>query len=441
MSFDSLIRSIKAHRWLALGIFLVSQLVTLAFWMVTPQQYKATTTVLITRTPSLVRTVLDDPKANFLMSRVALLQSRLVTDRVVARLGLANAEVLRDQWMLSPEPRPTFEDWIAMMISGGLVPEGKARSYILTVAYVAPSAEFASALSNAYAAELLDAVNAINQRNDQNVAGVSEGSAKRALQQMQEAHTQLLALGRASGVTQGGFDNTDVRQFYRLSKLATANLRSSIEQGVIADSVKDMKDVGAMLDDAYLKERRQELARVMAGQAASLVSKGANHPSTVGLEAAVLSLKREIAAYEAKRSQSVSATAQTQVRANTESAKDREEAQSQLLKSAADRLSYDRALARFNAMGEEYVDMSADAALIGLNSDAPKSDMQIIMNATPPAKAWFPQLIYVGPISLVMGLVCMAAACAIMGSRTRSVSSVQDLSALVGATAIGHLKG
>lgn len=440
MRFDSLFRSIKAHRWLAIGIFVTSQLITLFFWLTTPQQYKATTQVLMSRTPSLVRTVMDDPKTNFLMTRVALLQSRLVTDRVVARLGLGSAEVLREQWMQSPEPRMTFEDWLAAMISGGLVPGGKAGSYILSVSYIAPSAEFASALSNAYAAELLEAVNALNQRNDQNAGGSSESSAKQALRRMQEAHAQLLTLSRASGVTQEGFDNPEVKRFYGLSRLSTANLRAALEQGAVVDSMRDIKDVGAMLDDTYLKERRGELATLMAAQAASLVRKGANHPDTARVEAAVLAMKRDIAAYEAKRSQAVLATAQQQTRSSTESLKGREEAQAKLLQSANERQAYDRAMERFTALGDEYVENSVDAAVIGLSNDAPKSDMQIIQSATAPVDPWFPLAIYVVPISLAIGLVCTASACAIMGARTKAVSSVEDLSELVGATAIGRLK-
>lgn len=440
MRFDSLFRSIKAHRWLAISIFVTTQLITLFFWLTTPQQYRATTSVLMTRTPSLVRTVMDDPKANFLLTRVALLQSRLVTDRVVARLGLGSAEVLREQWMRSPEPRMTFEDWIAAMISGGLVPGGKAGSYILAVSYIAPSPEFASALSNAYALELLEAVNALNQHNDQTAAGKTESGAKQSLRQMQEAHAQLLTLSRASGVTQEGLGNTEVKRFYGLSRLSTANMRAALEQGTIVESLREMKDVGAMLDDSYLKSRRKELATLMAAQAASLVSKGANHPDTAIIEASVLSAKREIAAYEAKRSRSLAATAQQQARSSTESLKDRDEAQAKLLESAAERMKYDRAMERFNALGDEYVENSVDAAVIGLSSDAPKSDMQIIQAATPPVEPWFPLAIYVVPISLGIGLVCMAAACAIMGARTKSVASVEDLSALVGATAIGRLK-
>lgn len=440
MRFDSLFRSIKAHRWLAIGVFVTSQLLTLAMWLTTPQQYRATTSVLMTRTPSLVRTVMDDPKANFLFTRVALLQSRLVTDRVVARLGLGSAEVLREQWMRSPEPRMTFEDWIASMISGGLVPGGNAGSYILSVSYIAPSPEFASALSNAYAAELIEAVNAINQRNDQNAGGSTESGAKQSLRRMQEAHAQMLALSRASGVTQDGFSDTEVKRFYGLSKLSTTNLRVALEQGTIVESLRGMKDVGSMLDDSYLKERRSDLAKLMAAQAASLVSQGANHPDTAIIEASVLSAKREIAAYEAKRSQSLTATAQQQARSSTESLKDREDAQASLLQSAPDRLNYDRAVERFDTLGNEYVESSVEAAMIGLNSDAPKSDMQIIQNATPPVNPWFPLAIYVVPISLGIGLVCMASACAIMGARTKAVSSVEDLSELVGATAIGRLK-
>jgi len=441
MSFDSLLRSIKAHRWLALGIFLTCQLITAGWWFLTPQQYKATTTVLLSRAQSLVRTVQDDPKTGLLMSRVALLESRNGTERVVARLGLASAEVLREQWLLSPEPRLTFEDWLAAMISGGLIPEGKPRSYVLGVSYIAPSPEFASALSNAYAAELLEAVNAINQRNDQNVGNASEGGAKRSLQKMQEAHAQLMALSRASGVLQDGLFNTEVRQFHGLSRLATKNLRASVEQRVMVESVRDMKDVGAMLDDPYLKERHHELAKLMAAQAASLVKKGANHPNTVGIEASVLSLKRQIAAYEATRGQSLSAGAQSSLNANEESIKDREAARDKLLASAADRLKYDRAVERFNATGEDYVDASAETAMMGLNSDAPKADMQIMQNAAPPATPWFPRLIYVGPFSLAVGLICMAAACLILNARTKLVSSAQDLSALVGVATIGRFKG
>lgn len=439
MGLSGLFRSVKRHRWLAIGIFVLSQLVTAAFWFVLPHQYKSTAMVLIPGWISPGRTVQDDPRNNVLAGRIALLQSRLVTDRVLHRLGLNTAEPLKEQWERVKEPRPAFEDWLANVISGGLLPEVNPKSFILSVSYISTNPDFASGLANAYAAELVDVVSAINQRSDQSAGSASERGAKDVLKKMKETQERILALGRQNGTTQESFLDPQVKGFYSLSRLATINLKASLEQDAVVDALAGMNDYGSLLDDEFLKDRRQVLASLVALQASNLETKGASHPDSVKIKAVIEGVQRQITAHELQRSRAVTAGSQIQRRSSQGMEQDDAQARQKLLASAGNRLEYDRAVQDVEALGEQFVEFSKDSAVIELNNDAPKADMFVIQAAASPVNPWFPKLSYVLPISLGLGLICMLFACRIAGARHPAIASEQDLSKIVGAAAIGRL--
>lgn len=66
-------RILKQHRKLALAVFVSSQAIALAYWLVLPRQHMATALVLADTHPSPVRSVTGDPSVTVVGARAALL--------------------------------------------------------------------------------------------------------------------------------------------------------------------------------------------------------------------------------------------------------------------------------------------------------------------------------------------------------------------------------
>jgi succinoglycan biosynthesis transport protein ExoP len=429
---------VRARPKTALCMLLMSQVVAGVCWWRLPHQYRAETVVMVTANVSPVQVVKDDGSANVVLARVALLQSRLMADRVIARLGLADNAAMRESWSMIGPGGPSYEDWLVNIVSGGLVPEPHTGSYMLTVAYASPLPGFAAVFANTYADELVALTDALNTRNDQTAESALAKGVERSKAQFEQARAELAVAGRE---VQGfnGYAGEEWRKFLLLKAQTSRNTRAYVDVNASSEILGKGGDAGIVLDDTYLVTKQGELSALRAQRAAVVTSKGADHPLTKALDAGIRSLEEGMALYERKRRQSITASANVSRSNLGQAERDSQEARQALLghlvKNQAFDASYEAALQR----GAAYEAALTDHAMMALNRDAARSDVRVLSRAIVPEDPWFPRWYYYFPLAALAGMICAALGSALVERRDRRVRSLEDMSLLCGASLAGRI--
>jgi succinoglycan biosynthesis transport protein ExoP len=432
---------VRARPYLALTILVLSQVTAAACWLLVPHNYKAQATVLLDSNPSPVQLVKDDGQSSVLAARMALLRSRLLADRLVTRLKLDTNPLMRDTWESMGPKRPPFDDWLAQLVASGLVPELTPRSYMLRVGYASPSPEFATALANAYATELIDLVDVLNRGYDQIGARKIDASVSAARARWLASQKAVLAEG-ANAPLLPGMSDPQMRQFMLLNAVNTRSTADYIAGQAANEVVTRMADPGDAMDDAYLVKQQGELGDLRTQRSAAVTSLGAQHPVVKGLDANISAVEDSIKLYKVKRRSSMGVGVQVKRDVLGAASGQAAEAKDALLDSVKRRRQYDERVSTAEQAGEAYEELLSEQSTVALNKDIPRSDLQLLNLATQPGEAWFPQWYYYVPISLIMGFVYVLLGCGITEMRDRRVRSVNDVVGLSGAELAGHvLKG
>lgn len=431
--------SVRSRPWLALAILVLSQLMALTAWLFLPHQYKATAEVLLSLDPGPVQTVRNEAQVNVIAARMALLTSRLVVDRVVARSGIAQSSLLRARWAELGEGKLAYDDWISAIVAGGLVPSTRPGSMLVDVSYVSASPEFASVLANLFAEELAQVADQLNKGYDQFAEGTATRSVEVSRDEMARAHQEVLSVSRAGLLLGVGEGDPELRSFLRGSRLANASRIVSTESAILAETANGQTDHGSLLDDAEIRALRSSLTALRARQAAAVISVGAAHPGVQAMEAQIASVESSIRIHEAKRK--ASTQVQAAIRSEAMHAAERAELRDRdrLLSQAGDKEHLQLSLERFESRGQAYEDAMVTQAALLLNKDAPRTDVIVVSQAPKPDNPWWPSWEYYIPTSLVVSLLCVLFACHALERMDRRVSSVESIEVLVGVPVLGRI--
>lgn len=430
--------SVRARPYLASSIFVLSQLTAAACWWGMPHYYKAQAVVVLDSNPSPVQLVRDDELGTVMPARVALLRSRLLVDRLVARLKLDTSARMRENWENMGPNRPRFEDWLAQLIAGGLVPEMSSGSYVLHVGYASPSPAFAMTMANAYAAELIDLVDVLNRGYDQIAARKIDASVSAARARWLASQKAALVDGENAPLLPG-FSDPEMKRFILLNGLNTRTGTEYLGGRAATDVLMGMADPGVALDDSYLSKQQAILGDLRSQRAAAVTSMGAAHPVVKGLDASIAAAEGSIKLYKDKRRSSLGVELQVKQDVFGATSEQAALAKDALLLSAKRRQQYEARVTAADQAGDEYEQASSEQLVVALNQDVPRTDLQLLSLATQPQDAWFPQWYYYIPISMGMGMLYVWLGCWLTEVRSRRVRSGDDVEDIAGAELIGRV--
>jgi uncharacterized protein involved in exopolysaccharide biosynthesis len=437
MTWPNWIRAIGFHKGLALGVFVSTQVVFTGAWFAAPHFYKADALIVFAKTGMQTGTVTETAQGQNLASRVALLGSRMVTDRVVARLGLS--EPLRPTWEALPVgERLAFDDWLFVALSSGLVPSRSLSPYLLSVGYASASPEMSAGLANAYATELQDVIGLLSRRDEATVAAVMDVAVKDARNHLHAAQDELMRLNREDGILSEGLLDDGYRIVRRASRQSgntrTAAIESSVTQAVVAQ----LRQRGSLLDDTMIKDLKADLRALEVAQAGALARLGASHPEVKSLESRIEALQRKVAQQESARVLSVGASADIDRRVASASEDTASQATGRVMDTLAQRYRYDAANQRMNDAGDGLADALTQVSVMSLLADAPTVDVRVLQQATLPLTYWMPRPEIVFGVSVVSGFLFMVLAASLSERFGVRVRDADQLKALLGQEVIGR---
>lgn len=431
-------RVMRCRPILAGSIFVMAQIVAAVCWFTLPHHYKAEAVVLLDASNNPFQIATNDVRANMLASRVGLLSSRLVAERVVKRLGLDRMAAMQQQWDTLGEDRPSFESWLESVALAGLIPQASPGSSLVTVSYASPSPEMAQAMANAFAEELAFAADQLNRGIDLFAGQAYAKAWERARDEMRSAHAAL-AQGAADSQVLDVVADPALRAHLRSSSQTTSIVGAFLGQDAINQVLAGKADPGSLLDDAYLVQQRERLAQLRTQRAEVVASMGAQHPVVRALDASTVGVEADIRRYEQKRRASQSSRASGMEQTVRSLQQDDAREQAALLGRERQRQALASAQQKADLSAERYEEILTQAELTQLLKDAPRGDVRVVSLSALPASTWFPSLTYFAPVSLVMGLLLAWIGAHASEKRDRRVRSEEELQELVGAPVVGRL--
>lgn len=451
--FGELWRRLMQRKWLLLGIALATFLLTAVFTFLSPDVYRATTTLQVT--PEETRVSLGDraetaraPRSEreFYQTQIELLGSERLTNETIEGLQIADRfednNSLRARayaWLTSIKQRIAGDE---AQVQQSNVGENFRRnlniyavedSQIFKISYDHTDPKLTADIVNALAANYKQM--SLNLRNEavSNTKETLEGKLKEAKLTLEKSERELVAFAKKQGIITLDGDRSAASGV--LDSLNLALTEATSARIAAEASLKRSQNVAGAdrtLENPAIQRLKEELARVQAEYRDQSRLFKADFPEMQQLQARINELSKEIQ----RESSSIDRTTRGRLQAEYEAAKQREselrgevKKQEAVLmgnrdKSAgyltlqreveADRTNYESLLARLNEIGRV--------------ADSSASNVAIVDEAVAPTRPFAPNI----PLNLFMGaalgllLGLLAAVLAeMMDDRLRSVEDMR----------------
>ncbi len=451
--FGELWRRLMQRKWLLLGIALATFLLTAVFTFLSPDVYRATTTLQVT--PEETRVSLGDraesaraPRSEreFYQTQIELLGSERLTNETIEELQIA------DRFEDNNSLRARAYAWLTSIkqsIAGDEAQEQQSNvgenfrrnlniyavedSQIFKISYDHTDPKLTADIVNALAANYKQM--SLNLRNEavSNTKETLEGKLKEAKLTLENSERELVAFAKKQGIITLDGDRSAASGV--LDSLNLALTEATSARIAAEASLKRSQNVAGAdrtLENPAIQRLKEELARVQAEYRDQSKLFKADFPEMQQLQARINELSKEIQ----RESSSIDRTTRGRLQAEYEAAKQREselkgevKKQEAVLmgnrdKSAgyltlqreveADRTNYESLLARLNEIGRV--------------ADSSASNVAIVDEAVAPTRPFAPNI----PLNLFMGaalgllLGLLAAVLAeMMDDRLRSVEDMR----------------
>lgn len=451
--FGELWRRLMQRKWLLLGIALATFLLTAVFTFLSPDVYRATTTLQVT--PEEARVSLGDraeparaPRSEreFYQTQIELLGSERLTNETIEELQIADRfednNSLRARayaWLTSIKQSIAGDE---AQVQQSNVGENFRRnlniyavedSQIFKISYDHTDPKLTAEIVNALASNYKQM--SLNLRNEavSNTKETLEGKLKEAKLTLENSEHELVAFAKKQGIITLDGDRSaasGVLDSLNLELTAATSARIAAEASL--NRSQNVAGADRTLENPAIQRLKEELARVQAEYRDQSKLFKADFPEMQQLQARISELSKEIQ----RESSSIDRTTRGRLQAEYEAAKQREselrgevKKQEAVLmgnrdKSAgyltlqreveADRTNYESLLARLNEIGRV--------------ADSSASNVAIVDEAVAPTRPFAPNI----PLNLFMGaalgllLGLLAAVMAeMMDDRLRSVEDMR----------------
>lgn len=411
MTFEQFYRILRARRKLAWSVYLGILILAIAYCLLWPKSYTATTNVVV---ESKV-----DPITGFasggaglqtsalLATQMSIMKSDHVARQVVRDLKLDQSAETRETWEKDTSGRGSFEDWLAKRLVKGLTVEPSKESTVLELSYESVEPNFAATLANAFAKAYLDALVQMKTEPARQYAGYFEERAALARTKLEEAQKALAAAQKERGIFL-----TDERLDAEASRLNELGLQqtsiramrveSSSRRQVVDGSPERIADVST---NAVVMQFKADLSRLQ-GQLSELQSSlGDNHPSVKQVKANIEQQTRRLNAEIAKAANVVRST-DTVLREREEAATKAYEAQRQRLLTMKDQRNEVAILEReVDSAAKVYETMVLRQSQSSLESNSNQSSAYILSAAVAPPTHSSPRSFLAIALALTLGTV------------------------------------
>jgi polysaccharide biosynthesis transport protein len=444
MSFGQCLAILKARWKVALLVFLLTVLTSIAVSLLLPKQYTSTASVVVDFKPDPVTAMIYSGMAppGLIGTQVEVLQSERVARRVIRNLKLADNLQVRDQWLQSTEGVGSIETWLLDGLQKRLEVKPSREASVITVSYKAADPNFAAGVANAYVQAYLETSLALRVDPAKQYSAFFDSRAKEARETLEKAQARVSAFQKAKGIIA-----TDERLDVETARLGELSSQAVMLQALTSEassrqaqarsaSADKMQEV---LNNPLIGTLKADLSRADARLQELNSRLGSDHPQVLEAKANMASLRSRIDA-ETQRVTAgvgVSDTIARQRGADVRSALAAQRAQVLRMKAVRDEGSvlvrdvesaqrtFDAVVSRFNQST--------------LESQTTQSNVSLLTAAEPPLEHSSPKLLLNTVVAVVLGALLAVGGVLLLEFMNRRVRSAQDISFTLGLPLLGTL--
>ena len=395
MTFDQLIRVIRARIWLVLIIAATIFLLTLGVSLIMPKSYDATATVMVDARPdpvSLAAGSLQQP--SFLATQVDIIKSPAVALKVVKSLRLDDAPDLRERWLKEAQGKGEYMAWAASVIARGLEVKPSRESNVVDIVYGGGDPKFAAVLANAFAQAYIDSTVQIRVDPARRYADFFEERAKLARAKLEAAQIKLAEAQRAKGIV-----ITDERLDVELSRLNELGSQISALRALKAESgsrssvARDNPDrVQDVLNNPVVAGLKADLARSEAKLEEISARYGTSHPLIIETTANINALRERIRAETSRVTTSVTLNNTVNTSRESQAQAAYAEQRARVLKLKDDRSELQVLEREVDSVQRIYDSIQSRLSQINLESKSEQSAVYLLSPATEPIRHSSPRV-------------------------------------------------
>lgn len=433
MSFSQFISILRARKWIAIWVWLLTVTVTTVVSYLLPNAYQATTSLVFNSKGA-------DPVTGFVMpttlmpgymaTQVDIIKSRTVAMKVVKKLGVEKSKSAVDKFLEETDGAGDINSWYADRFLTGLDVEPSRQSNIIEIRYTWADPDFAANMANAFAKAYLDTNLELKIEPVKQAAKFFQNQLNGLREDVENAQAKLSGYQREHEITSEA-GRLDV-EMSRLAELSSHLVAAQAQTYAAASKHKQLRKSGAasspeVLSNPLIQGLKSNLIQAEAKFSDMSQRLGKNHPLYIAAEEEVQSLKKSLnkevsrASVGVGESAKVSELRESEIKAALAAQKERvlklkseQDEMAALVREAesAQRI-YDNALLKFSQTNIE--------------SQSSQTDIVVLNPATPPVEHAKPRRKLNIVLSFILGTLLAAAFSLVFEFFDRKVRTADDI--------------
>ncbi|NBD22226.1 chain length determinant protein EpsF [Aquabacterium fontiphilum] len=439
MSFSQLLSILKARRYVALGIFLFTVLVTVVVSLILPKQYTAEATVVVdVKSPDPIAGMVLPGMMSpaYMGTQIEVIQSERVARRVINELRLAQNESIRQQWRDETNGEGSFEAWLTDVLQRRLSVKPARESNVITISYSAVDPRFAAALANAFMQAYIATNLELRVEPARQFGTMFEAQNKQVREQLEAAQSRLSAYQKEKGIIA-----TDERLDVETARLNELSSQLVAMQSATAESISRQaafdNSSQEVLNNSVVAALKADLARQEARLKESQARFGEAHPVIVELKASIAELRQRIDAESGRVARSVGINKSVALSREGQLRAALDQQRQRVLQLKAQRDEAAVLLRDVENAQRAYDTLQARLYQTNLEAQTTQTNISVLKDASPPAKHASPKLLLNTALSVFMGLLLGVGCALLLELRDRRLRTDEDVSQELGAALLG----
>ena len=309
MTLQQFLLILWARRKLVLYTFLGTVLTTTIISLILPEEYTATTAVVLdVKSPDpIAGMVLPGLMApGYMATQIDIINSDRVTTRVIKMLRLDEIPSIQEKWQDDTDGKGKIGPWLVTLLQKKLDVKPSRESNVISISYAGSSPEFAAAMANAFAQAYIDVNLELRVEPARQNAKWFDEQSKQYRERVDAAQAALSDFQQKSRIVA-----TDERLDYETQKLNELSTQLTVAQAQGTDSSSKRKSTGSA--DTLPEVMQSPLVGQLKGDVARLESRlkevsgnlGVNHPQYLRSQAELAELKSKMNAEIARIASSI----------------------------------------------------------------------------------------------------------------------------------------
>ena len=253
MNLSQFFSIVRARKWVALMVFLLTVGTAVGISLVLPKQYTATATLVVDQSrpdPVAAAVYQGNPSPAFMATQVDVLKSERIAHHVVNKLHLAENPTAREEWMRLTKGAGSLESWLVEGLQFALDVKPSRESNVISVSFKSSDPVKAATLANAFVKAYMDVSLELKVDPAKQYSTFFDNRSKDLRANVERAQAKLSAYQREKGVVIASDGQLDVE---------TARLNELSSQLVALQAVAAESGSRQMQAQAGASDRLQEV--------------------------------------------------------------------------------------------------------------------------------------------------------------------------------------